>query len=68
MQLTANMNFINSKSSSPPAISAGTRSNNRESATALPAQTGSGMTERGNSGRSWMQSPRPGIRRQRQAP
>lgn len=68
MLLTAKMNLLNLEASSPPAIGAGTWSNISESAAALPAQAGSGMTEPGLSARSWMQSPRPGIRRQRKAP
>jgi hypothetical protein len=68
MRLNANINFLNLKSSSPSAISAGTRCHFRDSAAALPARAGSAMTAHDVSGRSWMQSPRPGIRRQRRTP
>lgn len=68
MPLTVRMNFFNPKSPSPSAICAGTWCHSHQPAAALTAQAGSGLTERGISGRSWIQSPRPGIRRQRQVP
>ena len=68
MQPVATMDFLDPKLSSPPAIAGRTWFTYRESAVALPAQAGSGMATRTLFGRSWMQRPRPGIRRQHQTP
>ncbi len=68
MLCAVNINFLRPKSSPPPAIYAGTWRHFRKSAAALPEWAGSGFTMYGIAGRSWIQSPRPGIQRQRQAP